>query len=119
ESLPTSSNVCSSIGLKASSSFSGMGLQVTGFRFQVSGSGRSDCPLTPETCNLIPDMAKALVTGGTGFIGGAIVRELVANGEQVKVFRRESSPLTNLEGLDVEHAIGDLLDRGSLVKALE
>lgn len=64
-------------------------------------------------------MAKALVTGGTGFIGGAIVRELVANGEQVKVFRRESSPLTNLEGLDVEHAIGDLLDRDSLVKALE
>lgn len=64
-------------------------------------------------------MAKALVTGGTGFVGSAIVRDLLANGEQVKVFRRENSPLANLEGLEVEHAIGDLLDRDSLIRALE
>ncbi|MCG3184374.1 MAG: hypothetical protein ICCCNLDF_02494 [Planctomycetes bacterium] len=64
-------------------------------------------------------MAKALVTGGTGFIGAAIVRALLANGEQVKVFRREGSPLTNLQGLEVEYAIGDLLDRDSLLRALD
>jgi dihydroflavonol-4-reductase len=86
---------------------------------KVSEAGRGDCSLTPETCNLKPDMAKALVTGGTGFIGSAIVRELLANGEQVKVFRRESSPLTNLQGLEVEHTVGDLLDRDSLLKALQ
>lgn len=62
---------------------------------------------------------KALVTGGTGFLGGAIVRDLLANGEQVKVFRRERSPLKNLEGLDVEYAVGDLLDRDSLLKAMD
>lgn len=64
-------------------------------------------------------MSKALVTGATGFVGGAIVRELLRNGEDVKILRRKGSPLTNLEGLEVEHAVGDLLDRDSLLKALE
>jgi len=64
-------------------------------------------------------MAKALVTGGTGFLGAAIVRELLADGEQVKVFRRERSPLKNLEGLEVEHAVGDLREPDSLKAAME
>lgn len=62
---------------------------------------------------------KALVTGGTGFIGSAIVRELLANGEQVKVMRRASSNLDNLDGLDVELVVGDLRDRDSLLKAMD
>lgn len=65
-------------------------------------------------------MAKlALVTGGTGFIGSAIVRELVKNGERVRVLRRANSPVANLEGLDVEQVVGDLLETASLKAALE
>lgn len=60
----------------------------------------------------------ALVTGGTGFVGAAIVRELLRNGESVRVLRRVNSPLTNLHGLEVQHAIGDLAQPASLDAAL-
>ena len=55
----------------------------------------------------------ALVTGGTGFIGANIVRELVAAGATVRVLARRGSDRRALEGVRVEFAEGDLLDRGS------
>ncbi len=63
-------------------------------------------------------MKKALVTGATGFIGSAIVRELLASGQQVKILRRANSPLGNMNGLDVEHAVGDLMQPDSITAAL-
>jgi len=59
-----------------------------------------------------------LVTGGTGFIGSAVVRSLVAHGERPRCLVRPSSDLRNLDGLDVELVEGDLLDSGSLEAAL-
>lgn len=61
---------------------------------------------------------KALVTGGTGFIGSAVVRALVASGTQVRVLVRPQSDLRNLKHLKVEYATGDLLDSQSLLQAL-
>lgn len=49
---------------------------------------------------------KALVTGGGGFLGGEIVRQLLARGEEVRSFARGSYPA--LESLGVEVLCGDL-----------
>lgn len=54
----------------------------------------------------------ALVTGGTGYVGGAIVRQLVRQGESVRVLARPASKSSHLEALGVEIARGDLWRNG-------
>jgi len=60
-----------------------------------------------------------LVTGGTGFVGAAVVRALIARGEQPRCLVRRDSDRRNLEGLGVDLVEGDLTDTDSLKKALE
>lgn len=62
---------------------------------------------------------KALVTGSTGFIGGAICRRLVEQGAQVRAFHRETSSLKLLADLPVEHALGDLTQPETLEAAVQ
>lgn len=58
---------------------------------------------------------KALVTGGGGFLGGAIVRQLVARGDDVRSFSRNIYPA--LTKLGVEQSVGDLVDAQAVGQA--
>ena len=62
---------------------------------------------------------KALLTGASGFIGGHVLRALLAAGWEVRCLVRESSPRRNLEGEPVELATGDLRDAESVERAIE
>lgn len=62
---------------------------------------------------------KKLVTGANGFMGSAIVRELLKDGEAVKAFVRKNSDISNIKELDVEMVYGDIRDGASMVKALK
>lgn len=61
---------------------------------------------------------KALVTGANGFLGSAVVRALLADGLAVRAFVRSGGDRRNLDGLDVEVAVGDLTDRDSVRRAV-
>ena len=56
-----------------------------------------------------------LVTGGSGFLGGAIARRLVATGEAVRALQRHDSPA--LQELGVEVILADLADREAVAAA--
>lgn len=58
---------------------------------------------------------KALVTGGGGFLGKAIVRLLLADGFEVCSFSRAEHP--GLDALGVEHRRGELADGNAVVAA--
>jgi len=59
-----------------------------------------------------------VVTGGTGFVGAAVVRHLVAARHRVRAIVRPGSDRRLLAGLPVEMVEGDLIDALSLGRAL-
>ena len=60
-----------------------------------------------------------LVTGGSGFLGSAVVRALIERGVRVRALVRPSSPRDNLRDLPCEVVVGDLTHRESLKAALK
>ena len=57
---------------------------------------------------------RAFVTGGSGFIGGALVRRLVAEGTSVRALARSDSSAAAVEALGAEPVRGDLGDRAAM-----
>jgi dihydroflavonol-4-reductase len=62
---------------------------------------------------------KILVTGGNGFIGSRVVRELLERGYAVRCLLRTTSDTTRIDELDVERVYGDVRDRASVKASVE
>ena len=60
---------------------------------------------------------KALVTGGGGFLGKAIVRQLLARGDSVRSLSRRGYP--DLTALGVDHHSGDIGDAEAVRRAVQ
>jgi dihydroflavonol-4-reductase len=59
-----------------------------------------------------------LVTGGTGFLGRALVERLVADGERVRALARSEAAARAVEALGAEPVRGDVLDVEALASAM-
>jgi dihydroflavonol-4-reductase len=62
---------------------------------------------------------KVFVTGGTGFIGGEVVRQLRARGDEVACLVRTPEKATKLSELGCDLVSGDLSDGETLRKGME
>jgi len=60
-----------------------------------------------------------LVVGGSGFIGGAILEALVAQGRPVRALARSAKSADDLRARGAVPVMGDVLDAGSLVRAMD
>ncbi len=61
----------------------------------------------------------AFVTGGSGFVGSAVARELLRAGFAVRALVRRESPRANLDGLAIDIVEGDMRDRVAVDRAMQ
>ncbi len=64
-------------------------------------------------------MEKILVTGATGFVGAALVRQLLRQGCDIRITVRSESDLKNVSGLPLEHVQADIRSRDDLKHAMD
>ncbi len=62
---------------------------------------------------------RAFVTGGSGFVGGALIRRLVADGVEVRALARSAHAVETVTGSGAVAVRGDLEDRSALRSGAE
>jgi dihydroflavonol-4-reductase len=60
---------------------------------------------------------KSLVTGATGVVGANLVREILSRKGHVRALVRQASDASTIDGIGVEKAYGDIMDRQSIERA--
>ena len=58
-----------------------------------------------------------LVTGATGFTGGALAKKLVDRGDRVTALVRNTADTTDLEAIGVNLVYGDITDKSAVIEA--
>jgi dihydroflavonol-4-reductase len=58
------------------------------------------------------------LTGGTGFVGGAVLRRLIADGREVRALARSDEGARALADLGTEVVRGDLFDHGAVLRGM-
>ncbi|MHA7970205.1 NAD-dependent epimerase/dehydratase family protein [Rhizobium sp. CAU 1783] len=61
----------------------------------------------------------ALVTGGSGFVGGHLIRRLLSEGWRVRALGRSAEARAGVQALGAEPFEGDLSDRAALTRAMD
>jgi len=62
---------------------------------------------------------RVLVTGGSGFVGSAVLRALAGRGLDLRALARASSPRANFAGVDCQIVEGDMRDQAAMERAMD
>jgi dihydroflavonol-4-reductase len=69
---------------------------------------------SPDGRTLERSIGTAFVTGGSGFVGGALVRRLVSDGVRVRALARSEEAAVTVRALGAEPVPGSILDEASM-----